>query len=61
MYTRESGYELNLFEYGDLGDLVPRFRVLGLDVLSGMLLGFEAYSIYFVRLGRLQWLLVPRV
>ena len=45
MYTRESGYELNLFEYGDLGDLVPRFRVLGLGVLSGMMLGFEAQII----------------
>ena len=29
MYTREYGYELNLFNFGDLGDLVPRFRVLG--------------------------------
>ena len=43
MYTRESGYELMLFEYGDLGDLVPRFRVLGLGVLGGVLLGFEAW------------------
>ncbi len=45
MYTRESGYELMLFEfeYGDLGDLVPRFSVLGLGMLCGMLLGFEAW------------------
>ena len=43
MYTRESGYELNLFEYRDLGDLVPRFRVLGLGVLSEILLGVEGW------------------
>ena len=45
MCTRESGYELIFFECGDLGDLVPRFKVLGLGVLSGMLLGFEAQII----------------
>ena len=52
MYTREYGYELNLFNFGDLGDLVPRFRVLGLVVLSGMLLGMRLGC--FVRLGRKQ-------
>ena len=41
MCTREFGYELNLFEHVGLGDLVPRFRVFGLGVLSGMVLGFE--------------------